>query len=112
MHFKQQVEFQQAIEIFLHNYNKLISVVYLERENSGFIGKGLELSYDFIKTKFLTTKTFEQALIIDGKPPEEDIRKILYEHTNVIKSHRAYVKNVYEKQFLVNPAPSNKTSEG
>ena len=71
----------------------------------------MELSYDFIRTKFLTTKSFEQALIIDGKPPEEDIRKIIYEHTNAIKSHRFYVKNVYEKQFQTNPAPTNKLSD-
>lgn len=38
---KYQQEFQQAVEIFLNHYNKMISVIYLERDNSGFIGKGL-----------------------------------------------------------------------
>ncbi len=77
LNLKYQQDFQQAVEIFLHNYNKMISVIYLERENSGFIGKGLELSFEYLRIKYFTTKAYEQSLYVDGKIPEEDIRKII-----------------------------------
>ena len=107
---KYQMEFQQAVEIFLINYNKLISLVYLERENSGFIGKGLELSFEYLRVKYLSTKSYEQNLYVEGKIPEEDIRKFIVENKDAIKSHRSYVKNVYEKEFLPKNQPKPSTA--
>jgi hypothetical protein len=92
----------------------MISVIYLERENSGFIGKGLELSFEYLRVKYLSTKAYEQNLYVEGKIPEEDIRKIIIENSETIKSHRSYVKNVYEKEFSTNSkakTSSDKPSE-
>jgi hypothetical protein len=96
----------------LHNYNKLISAVYLRADKSSFIGKGLELSYDCIRLKYLVGKAYETPLTVDGKTPEYDIRKIIFPRSKHIKKHRENVKNVYEGQFKINDKAVEKIAEG
>ena len=63
--------------MFIHNYNKIISVVYLQTEKTSFIGKGSELYFNFLKAKYYTFKPYSPNIAVDNKIPEEDIKKII-----------------------------------
>ncbi len=47
----------------------------------------------------MAAKSYETPLSVDGKIPEDDIRKIVYMRSKEIKKHRDNVKNVYEGHF-------------
>lgn len=70
------------------------------------------MSYDYIRLKYLAGKSYEAPLSVDGKIPEDDIRKIIYLRSKEIKKHRENVKNVYEGQFKINDIAVEKVAEG
>ncbi len=72
----------------------------------------MEMSYDYIRLKYLAGKSYEAPLSVDGKIPEDDIRKIIYLRSKEIKKHRENVKNVYEGQFKIDDIAVEKVAEG